>query len=120
MIPIPPTTKTYPGAPVSGKRLRGPRTSTSRPSWSCSCTSREPPLPSATSRVATVYAPVSSGSPHSEYCRTRPDGSTRSRWAPGDQGGRPGPSSRSWTTPSATSVRPVISSLRTAVARRFE
>ncbi len=84
-MPMPPTTKRCAGASASGKRLRGPRTSTSWPSWSCSCTSREPPRPSATSRVATVYAPASSGSPHSEYWRTRPDGSTRSRWAPGDQ-----------------------------------
>ena len=52
-MPIPPATKTYAGAGTSGKRLRGPRTSTVMPVRSSSCTSREPPRPSGTSRVAT-------------------------------------------------------------------
>ncbi len=69
-MPMPPATKTYAGASTSGKRFRGPRISTSTPAWSCSWTSREPPrppCPAPISRVATVYAPVSAGSPQSEY-----------------------------------------------------
>lgn len=54
VMPMPPATKRYEGAGTSGKRLRGPRTSTSVPSRICSCISREPPRPSGTSRAATV------------------------------------------------------------------
>ncbi len=54
VMPMPPATKTYDSDSASGKRLRGPRNSTSAPGRRAACTSREPPRPSATRRAATV------------------------------------------------------------------
>ncbi len=90
-MPIPPTTNAYRVAGTSGKWLRGPRTVSVRPGSGVACSSADPPRPSATRSTAIRYASRSSGRPHSEYERTRPDGRTTSTCAPGSHSGSGAP-----------------------------
>ncbi len=90
--------KTYRGAGLSAKAFWGTPTSTTSPMRSISCTSREPPRPSATRSTAMVYRYGSSRGPHREYCRTRPDGNVMGMCAPAAHAGSRSPVGLASTT----------------------
>lgn len=77
VIPIPPATNRYDDASTGLNRFRSGRQARIRPTRALEWISSDPHLPSASRIAATRWLDSRPGSPHKEYWRTQPDGSTR-------------------------------------------